>query len=155
MTSDDQLAAVLAHEIEHVDRYHCAERVQVEARLRKLPLSRLIELPVALFQAGHTKEQEFEADREGTALIIRAGHSALGAVRMFETLDAVSRKEPGRRARAGSNPVHEASRMPGSALSEYFRSHPYAEERKRQIEFLMDHEGWPRTAERPPAVSPN
>ena len=31
MDSEDELAAVLGHEIEHIDHYHCAERVQTEA----------------------------------------------------------------------------------------------------------------------------
>jgi len=38
MTSEDELASVLGHEIEHIDHYHCAERVQVEAKLRNLKL---------------------------------------------------------------------------------------------------------------------
>jgi predicted Zn-dependent protease len=38
MNSEDELAAVLGHEVEHIDHYHCVERVQVEARLRKLRL---------------------------------------------------------------------------------------------------------------------
>jgi predicted Zn-dependent protease len=38
MMSEDQLANVLGHEIEHIAHYHCAERVQVEARVRHLRL---------------------------------------------------------------------------------------------------------------------
>ena len=33
MDSEDELAAVLGHEIEHIDHYHCAEREQTEQRL--------------------------------------------------------------------------------------------------------------------------
>ncbi len=36
MQSEDALAAVLGHEVEHVDLRHCAERVQTEQRLRNL-----------------------------------------------------------------------------------------------------------------------
>src|SRR5205807_427998 len=39
MDSEDQLANVLGHEIEHVDHYHCVEKAQIETRLRDLPLS--------------------------------------------------------------------------------------------------------------------
>src|SRR5438309_10241930 len=85
MDTEDQLAAVLGHEVEHIDHYHCAERVQVEARLRGIPLSGLIDLPIKFFQQGYTKEQELEADREGTTLAVMAGYSAEGAIRMFET----------------------------------------------------------------------
>ena len=70
MDSEDELAAILGHEIEHIDHYHCAERVQLEVRLRHLPLRGLFELPVRLFEAGYSKDQELEADREGTRLAV-------------------------------------------------------------------------------------
>jgi len=38
MKSEDELAFVLGHEIEHVDHYHAAEQVQMEARLGHLDL---------------------------------------------------------------------------------------------------------------------
>src|SRR5256884_9660442 len=85
MDSEDQLAAVLGHEIEHIDHYHCAERVQQEHALRKIPLAELFVLPIEIFQAGYSKDQELEADREGTRLAVEAGYSANGAIRMFET----------------------------------------------------------------------
>src|ERR1700758_1817673 len=44
MTSEDELAVVLGHEIEHIDHYHCAERIQKEQALRKLPLGELVAL---------------------------------------------------------------------------------------------------------------
>ncbi|MCI0348493.1 MAG: M48 family metalloprotease, partial [Acidobacteriales bacterium] len=51
MRNEDELASVLAHELEHVDLYHCAERVQIEARMRNVPLGSLVTLPMRLFQA--------------------------------------------------------------------------------------------------------
>ncbi len=79
MQSEDALAAVLGHEVEHIDLRHCAERVQTEQRLRNLgPLGDLLSLPVELFIAGYTKDQEMEADRNGTALAVEAGYSPLG-----------------------------------------------------------------------------
>src|SRR5579872_6895422 len=41
MDSEDELAAVLGHEIEHIDHYHCAERAQQEEALRRIPLGGL------------------------------------------------------------------------------------------------------------------
>jgi predicted Zn-dependent protease len=38
MNSEDQLAFILGHGLEHIDHYHCAERVQIEAHFRKLRL---------------------------------------------------------------------------------------------------------------------
>src|SRR5262249_56929954 len=65
MDSEDELASVLGHEVEHVDNYHCNDRVALQARLKHLPLGGLVTLPVELFQAGYSKEQEMEADRDG------------------------------------------------------------------------------------------
>src|SRR5579859_1418582 len=79
MTSEDQLAGVLGHEIEHIDHYHCAERLQVEAQAHKIPLGGLAMLPVELFQMGYSKEQELEADREGIRLASKVGYSAVAS----------------------------------------------------------------------------
>ena len=46
MHSEDELASVLGHELEHIDHYHCAARAQIEARLRHLPLGELASLPI-------------------------------------------------------------------------------------------------------------
>jgi predicted Zn-dependent protease len=70
MDSEDELAAVMGHEIEHIDHYHCAERVQREQALRKLPFGELAAIPMELFEAGYSKDQEMEADREGTRLAV-------------------------------------------------------------------------------------
>jgi beta-barrel assembly-enhancing protease len=87
MTSEDELAAVLAHEIEHIDHYHCAERVQIEARLRNLKLGivgALLQIPLQVWEAGYNKDEEFEADREGMRLAVLSNYSPYGAVTMFE-----------------------------------------------------------------------
>jgi predicted Zn-dependent protease len=147
--TEDMLAAVIGHEIEHVDRYHCGERYQIAARVGQLAA-----LPVTLFQAGYSKEQELEADREGTLLAVRAGYSAQAAVRMFEMLERLG-EEPHRRA---GDPVSEMSSAALQSVSEYFRSHPPAGERKHQIERLINEHHLPGTRERPladQAASPN
>ena len=64
MDTEDELANVLGHEVEHIDRRHCAERVQLEMRVRRLPLGELVALPIELFEAGYSKAQELEADRK-------------------------------------------------------------------------------------------
>ena len=95
MTTEDQLANVLGHEIEHVDHYHCAERVQVEARLRDLQLGvvgALVQLPLELWETGYNKTEELEADREGMRLAVQAGYSPFGAVAMFEKLAKLHRE---------------------------------------------------------------
>lgn len=140
MDTEDELAAVLGHEIEHIDHYHCAERYQLEARLRRIRLGELAavaRIPIAIFQAGYSKQQELEADREGTRLSVLSGYSPFGALRLFEAFQ--SRRRP---ARAPATPQEELARVAAQTLSDYFRSHPYPEERTEQIRGMIASEGW-------------
>lgn len=136
--SEDQLAAILAHEIEHVDHYHCVERLQVEAALRKVPFGSLLALPAELFQAGYTKEQELEADVEGMKLAARAGYSPEGAVRVQTTF---ARLREGAHERARS-PGRELSETAKSILVEYFRTHPEPEDRRAHLLAAIAREPW-------------
>lgn len=139
MKTEDELAAVLGHEIIHVDRYHCAERVQIEARVRKVPLGALASLPVRLFQAGYTKAQEFEADHEGVHLMVRASYSPLGAISLQKTFDNLRSKHDRREPRS---PQEELSQVARQVLQDYFRSHPLPQERIARIEALIRQNGW-------------
>lgn len=152
METEDELAAVIGHEIEHVDHYHCAERAQQEQALRKIPLGGLIGLPLEVFEAGYSKDQELEADREGTRLAVEAGYSPNGAIRMFETLDRLHKAYMEQESRAGS-PQEEAARVAAQAIEGYFRSHPLSSERIAQIQKIIASEGWSVRAERDLAVA--
>jgi len=145
MDTEDELANVLGHEVEHIDHYHCAEKVQLETRLRGLPLSELLQLPVELFQAGYGKEQELEADREGTHLAVMAGYSPQGAIRMFEAFERLDRQYVEKPA----SPDEEVSQVAIQSIIGYFRSHPLPNERTRQIRSLIASEKWPQPSERP------
>lgn len=149
MDSEDQLASVLGHEIEHVDHYHCSDRVQREQALRKVPFDSLVAIPIEVFQAGYTKDQELEADREGTRLAVQSGYSANGAVRLFETFQRVFNEHQSR----ANTPGEEVSQIAAQALEGYFRSHPLPSERISQIQNLIASEGWTPRAERDLAVA--
>lgn len=138
MDSEDQLAAVLGHEIEHIDHYHCAERVQLESALRKIPLGDLVALPIEVFAAGYSKDQELEADREGTRLAVWASYSPLGAIRMFETFDRLYQEHVAR----ARTPQEELSQVALEILRGYFRSHPSPSERIEQIRGMITDEHW-------------
>ncbi len=141
MTSEDELANVLGHELEHIDHYHCVERVQIEAQLRHLHLgviSELVQLPITVWQVGYTKDQEFEADREGTSLAVRAGYSPYGALKLFETF-AQFHNEYVIHARS---PQQELSQVAIQSITGYFRSHPLPSERIAQINALIEREHW-------------
>jgi predicted Zn-dependent protease len=149
MDSEDQLAAVLGHEIEHIDHYHCAERVQLEQALRKIPLGELFALPIEIFEAGYSKDQELEADREGTRLAVEVGYSANGAIRMFETFQHLYEEYHTRT----KTPEDELSQVAIDALEGYFRSHPLPVERIAQVNKIIASEGWSPRAEHDLAVA--
>lgn len=149
MDSEDELAAVLGHEIEHIDHYHCAERLQTEQAMRKVPLAELVTLPVAIFQAGYSKEQELEADREGTRLSVEAGYSATGAIRLFERFQRLYDQAHAK----AKNPQDEISQVAIDALEGYFRSHPLPSERIAQINQMIASSSWPNRPERDLAIA--
>jgi predicted Zn-dependent protease len=150
MDSEDELAATLGHEIEHIDHYHCAERVQFEARLRHLPLGELVQLPIQLFEVGYSKDQELEADREGTRLAVWSSYSPLGAIRMFAAFDRLYREQTA----AARSPQEELTRVAQETLEGYFRSHPLPWERIQQINNMITDEHWGNlTSERPLEVA--
>ena len=150
MDSEDQLAAVLGHEIEHIDQRHCVERVQLEARMRRLRLGvagDLAQIPVSVFQAGYTKNQELEADREGTRLAVFAGYSAMGAIRLFETMER--RYGPHPETARKPSLRREIGQLAVEGLTGYFQSHPPPEARIQQIQELIVQQKWEARSERP------
>ena len=145
LESEDGLAALLGHEVEHIDHRHCAERVQIEAALRKIPLGELVELPVEVFTAGYSKDQELEADREGTRLAVAASYSPRGALQLFEAFQRIHQEQE-RRPRS---PQEELSKVAEQTLEGYFRSHPLPAERIAQIQRLFADELRSATSTRP------
>jgi beta-barrel assembly-enhancing protease len=154
MDTEDELAAVLGHEIEHIDHYHCAERAETEAMLRRIPLGQIVGIPVEVFEAGYSKDQELQADREGTALAASAGYSPRGAVRMFEQFEKLEQRYRPKEAPA-QTPLDEAARLAQQSLEQYFMSHPPASERIDQINRLIRASGWEQRTEEKPLRLPS
>jgi predicted Zn-dependent protease len=141
MTSEDEVAAVIAHEIEHIDHYHCAERVQIEARLRNLKLGlvgAILQIPLQVWEAGYNKDEEFEADREGMRLAVVSGYSPYGAVSLFERFSKLHSEY----FIHAQSPEEELSQLAIQSLQGYFRSHPLPSERLTQANRLIAQEGW-------------
>lgn len=142
MESEDELAAVLGHEITHVDDRHAIERLQYELASRKLGLEGIYQLgrpAEEIFQAGYTKEQELEADRGGLELAVDAGYSPGGIIKLmerFEKMEAQSQPRP------PGTPIGEIARLPYGALEEYFRSHPPAAERIAALQTEIRAKNW-------------
>jgi predicted Zn-dependent protease len=143
MDTEDQLAAVLGHEIEHIDQYHCAERVQMEANARKWHLEdvgAIAEIPITLFQIGYSKKQELAADQEGTRLAVLAGYSPIGAIRLFEKFQRMEAEH----TRHPNDPAQELTGLAWQTLSGYFESHPLPSERIQQVRNLINDSSDPR-----------
>jgi predicted Zn-dependent protease len=131
MESEDELAYVLGHEIEHIDHFHSVERIQIEAQLHKLNLDVVAEItqfPISLWEAGYSKEQEFEADREGLRIAVQAGYSAQGALNLLAKLAQLDRAY----VLHADTPTEELSQVAIDGLEGYFRTHPLPAERIQQ-----------------------
>lgn len=143
LESEDELAAILGHEITHVDNRHAIERLQYELASRKIGLDGLYSLgrpAVQLFEAGYTKEQELEADRVGLGFAVAAGYSPEGGINVmkrFEKFEAAYDN----RSRAAS-PIEEMAGIPLGTLEQYFRSHPRASDRRSALESEARSRGW-------------
>src|SRR6185437_177945 len=141
IASEDELAAVLGHEIAHVDDRHSIARLQYELASRKLGLGDLYALgapAVDLFKAGYAKDQELEADRDGLGFAVAAGYSPVGALdlmKRFEKLESDYSEH-------AASPIGEFAEVPFSALVEYFRSHPPAAERLAMLQREIGANGW-------------
>jgi predicted Zn-dependent protease len=149
MTSEDQLAFIIGHEVEHIDHYHCAERVQIEARLHNLNLGvvgALVHIPLAVWEAGYNKDEELEADREGMRLAVLGGYSPYGAVSLLEKFSKLHREY----IIHAESPEEELSQLAIQSLEGYFRSHPQPSERLAQAHSVIVQEGWQdRKTEKP------
>jgi beta-barrel assembly-enhancing protease len=141
MMTEDELANVLAHEIEHIDHFHCVERVQVEAKLKNLNLDilgALLQIPFDFWEAGYHKDEEFEADREGMYLAVGSGYSPYGAVDLFERFAKLCDEY----VIHAQSPDQELSELAIQSLNGYFRSHPLPSERLAQAKSLIAEQHW-------------
>ncbi len=149
MTSEDELANVLAHELEHIDHYHSVERVQVAANLKHLNLEvlgELLQLPFSLWEAGYRKDEELEADREGIFLAVEAGYSPYGAVQAINRLAKLGDEY----VTHAATPEDELSDLAIQSLEGYFRSHPLPSERLAQANQIIAREHWETRKEQKP-----
>jgi len=97
VTSEDELAAVLAHEIAHVNRRHQWKVIQ-QQKLVALAGSAVTssdkgrtaeivaDLGTKLIARGLDKSAEFEADRDGVVIAARAGYDSSALIAVMERM---------------------------------------------------------------------
>ncbi|MFA5411721.1 MAG: M48 family metallopeptidase, partial [Candidatus Omnitrophota bacterium] len=120
--NDDELAYVLGHEVGHVAARHIAKKLQSNMAYQLLiqiafagsdgnaaAIASGIDTVYNLIDLGYSRHDEYEADRLGVKYAFRAGFKPEAALSSLEKI----KKEEG----------------PNWKVLEYFRSHPYAEER--------------------------
>jgi predicted Zn-dependent protease len=136
--SEAELAAVLGHEISHVDLRHCIERYQYEITLGKAGVAeagQVVELAHRVATFSFTPDQELEADAQGQRMSIEAGYDPDAAAALFLRMQARLR-EPS--PELATTPVGEITQSVGGALESYFRSHPPSAERASQLEEMVN-----------------
>ena len=135
VSSRDELASVLAHELSHVTQRHIARQFEAQGRLTPMVIGSLIlgalaaskspQATQALIvggqaaaiqtQLGYSREMEREADRIGFGVLSEAGYDPRGFVTMFSKLQQA----------AG---VNDTGAFP------YLRSHPLTTERMADMQ---------------------
>ena len=108
VTSEDELAGVLGHEITHAAERHAAARQEYGRRLNPFSIGLLRAAKIA----AYGRDQERDADRGGQLLAAQAGYDPRGIARFLRKLDAAERYEIG-----------------WSRLPSFFATHPTSPER--------------------------
>lgn len=101
LENEAQLAHVLAHEIAHVVRRHGLDTVRARrstmmvANIANMALlgTSIAYLPAMSMLAGHSRENETEADRMGLEYASAAGYPLAEAPRLFEVIQEVAQRE--------------------------------------------------------------
>ena len=153
MSSEAELAGVLAHEIAHVLKKHHLEAIKKNARTslltdvavqaadrkgRNPAIAKLAGAGTELYARGLDKDDEYEADRMGVVIAARAGYDPFGLPAVLQILQGI---EPG-----------------NSDLALMFKTHPTPSDRLGLLDTLMSNgfEGFdarPNLAARFKAVS--
>lgn len=124
ITTDDELACVIGHEIGHVAARHIAKKLQAQlgydilmniavqnASVRQM--QQAIDITFNLVELGYSREDELLADRLGAKYAYKAGYNPYAMISFLKKLKEKDKDELG--------PV-------------FLRSHPYASQRIQMME---------------------
>lgn len=94
LDSEDQLATILGHEIEHVALNQCQDRLLILLSEQHLSPVEGEKLSVEKFFGGYGHDGELAADRGGVKLAAAAGYSPQSVVRLLETFLLLAERSP-------------------------------------------------------------
>ena len=135
--SEAELAAILGHEIAHVDQRHSIAKYQYELAARKVRLEgigRLADRARLPFTIAYSKNEELEADAQGARLSAQAGYDPAAMPALFGRMQQALGEPVRDRART---PQAELARTLAEGLADYFHSHPTSQERRARLDDFL------------------
>ena len=92
--SEDQLAIVLGHEVEHIALNHCRDRLVEVLSNAHLTLDDAAKLKIEDFWPSYGHDRELAADREGVKLAMAAGYNGSAGVRLLKMFVILAQQRP-------------------------------------------------------------
>ena len=138
--SESELAAVIGHEMSHVDLKHCVDRYRYQLSLKRAgagDIGQMFDIGRSLATIAYSQFQEVEADAQGTRISIDARYDPDAAARVFTRMGEVM---DGSVRHGAKTPAGEAASSAVTMVSDYFRSHPGSEDRARRLSELVRNE---------------
>ncbi len=139
MNSEDELAAVMGHELAHVALRHGAQEMSRQA-VAQLGIQALGILKPELAKSvgqyagmalnlaflGYSRDLEAQADEYGITYAESAGYNPRGATKMFQMLQSIEQGEPGSLEKflASHPPTAERLTYADGRVGQYAREHP-------------------------------